>query len=356
MRLSKVDEQTLYQAPAGWLKSAVDILRTAGIEVMAPTEIESGVVDFTTVNSSDVIVTSYGNVRLGLKRLFFPITEVLLEFEKQEDGDVQITPRPVVSPSEVVVMGSRPCDVAALEAIDKVFQWDYEDVRYMARRKRTTLVSFACSKPDTECFCTSVGGSPHGSLQSDVLVFHGDDGKALMKVYTAKGKKFIERLGDVVQPAPAGTILPTPPDIQSKFDPEKVKSWLDENFESDFWTEISLKCLGCGTCTFLCPTCHCFDIVDEANWKCGQRRQNWDYCSHPMFTKHASGHNPRTLQAARYRQRLMHKFKYFSERFGQIACVGCGRCIKACSVGQNIINNLTYIESKWKGGSGSDGR
>ena len=74
MRLSKVDEQTLYQAPAGWLKSAVDILRTAGIEVMAPTETESGVVDFTTVNSSDVIVTSYGNVRLGLKRLFFPIT------------------------------------------------------------------------------------------------------------------------------------------------------------------------------------------------------------------------------------------------------------------------------------------
>jgi ferredoxin len=244
--------------------------------------------------------------------------------------------------------------VAALEVIDKVFRWDYDDLRYSARRERTTLVSFACTKPDPECFCTSVGGSPHGSLQSDILVFLGDDGEALMQVYTTKGEKYIERLGSVVRPAPAVTKLPAPPELQSKFDPEKVKSWLDENFENDFWTEISLKCLGCGACTFLCPACHCFDIVDEANWRRGQRRRNWDCCSYPLFTKHASGHNPRPNQAARCRQRVMHKFKYFPERFGQIACVGCGRCIKACYVGQNVVNILTDIESKSKGGNGSD--
>jgi ferredoxin len=340
-----VDEQTLYQAPAGWLKSVVDVLCAAGVEVIAPTETKPGVVDLSTVDSSEAIVLNYGNLRLPLKRLFFPITEVLLEFENQEDGDVDACPGPLVSSDKVVVMGCRPCGAAAMEAIDKVFRWDYDDVRYSARRQRTTLVSFACTKPDPECFCTSVGGSPQGSQQSDVLVFLGDDGEALMQVYTAKGEKFIERLGNVVQPAPAGTKLPTPPELQSKFNPEKVKSWLDRNFENDFWTEISLKCLGCGACTLLCPTCHCFDIVDEANWKRGQRRRNWDCCSHPLFTKHASGYNPRPNQAARCRQRVMHKFKYFPERFGQIACVGCGRCIRACYVD---------IESKWKGGNDSN--
>jgi ferredoxin len=199
-----------------------------------------------------------------------------------------------------------------------------------------------------------VGGSPHSTRQSDVLVFLGDDGQALMQVCSDKGAKFIDQLGNVVKPAPTGTKLPTLPEVKVKFEPEKIKTWLDENFENDFWTDISLKCLGCGTCSFLCPTCHCFDIVDEANWRSGQRRRNWDYCSHPMFTKHASGHNPRPDQASRCRQRVMHKFKYFPERFGQIACVGCGRCIRACCVGQNLVSILTDIETKAKGGNGSD--
>ncbi len=175
-----------------------------------------------------------------------------------------------------------------------------------------------------------------------------------MQVCSDKGAKLINQLGDVVKRAPAGTKLPAPPEVKVKFDPEKIKTWLDENFENDFWTDISLKCLGCGACSFLCPTCHCFDIVDEANWRSGQRRRNWDCCSHPMFTKHASGHNPRPDQASRCRQRVMHKFKYFPERFGQIACVGCGRCGRACCVGQNIVGILADIESKANEGNGSD--
>ncbi|MBL7185489.1 MAG: 4Fe-4S dicluster domain-containing protein, partial [Phycisphaerae bacterium] len=272
----------------------------------------------------------------------------------QPEGDVDVKSEPLVPSTEVVVMGARPCGVAALEALDKVFHWDYDDVRYSARRERTTLISFACTKPGPQCFCTSVGGSPHNTVQSDVLVFLGDDGQALMQVCSDRGAKFIDQLGDVAKPAPAGTKLPTVPEVKEKFDPEKIKTWLDESFESDFWTDISLKCLGCGVCSFLCPTCHCFDIVDEANWQSGQRRRNWDCCSHPMFTKHASGHNPRPDQASRCRQRVMHKFKYFPERFGQIACVGCGRCTRACCVGQNLVSILTDIESKAKGGDNAD--
>lgn len=224
MRSTKVDEQTLYQATAGWLKSAVDILQAAGVEVIAPVETDPGVVELAAVNSSEEIVLDYANVRLPLKRLFFPVTEVLLEYENQPDGDVLMESEPLASPkSEVVVLGARPCGVAALEALDKVFHWDYDDVRYSARRERTTLISFACTKPDLRCFCTSVGGSPHNTEQSDVLVFLGDDGQALMQVCSDKGAKFIEQLRDVVKPAPTGIKLPAPPEVKAKSTPKRLR-------------------------------------------------------------------------------------------------------------------------------------
>ena len=170
-----------------------------------------------------------------------------------------------------------------------------------------------------------------------------------MQVNTDKGKRFIERLGNAVSPSAEGTEPPEPVELEQKFELENVKAWLDESFESEFWAEDSFRCLGCGTCTYLCPTCHCFDIVDESTWNRGQRRRNWDCCSFAQFTRHASGHNPRPIQETRYRQRLMHKFKYFPERFGRVACVGCGRCLKNCGVGQNILVTLSQIESMQKG-------
>ena len=340
-------ERELYQASKGWLKSTVDALCAAGIEVVAPTETEQGV-ELASVSSSEAVILPDGKVPLPLKRFFMPPTEVLLDFEKHDDGEVDVVPALQSASGDVVIIGSRPCDAAALEVLDKVFHWDYDDLLYRARRERTTVVTLACTEPSPECFCTSVGGSPHDVRQSDVLVFvfGRDPDGALMQVLTAKGQKFIERLGDVVGPVSDGAQAPSVPELQTKFDPEKGKQWLDENFESDFWTENSLACLGCGACSYLCPTCHCFDIVDEAAWNRGQRRRNWDCCSFALFTQHASGHNPRPNQAARYRQRIMHKFKYFPERFGQIACVGCGRCIRTCGVGQNLIAAMADIESR----------
>jgi ferredoxin len=315
------------------------------VRVVAPVEVEPGVVDLAAVESAGDIALDYQNVRLPLKRVFFPITEVLLEYANAGDGDVDVRPAPIPA-GDVVVIGGRPCGAAATEAMDKVFHWDYDDVRYSARRERTTLVTFACKQPAPECFCTSVGGSPHGKGQSDVLVYLGDDDQALMEVFTEKGQRFIDAIGDAVRPAPADTAPPDPPQIESKFDAEKVKAWLDDNFESDFWTDVALKCLGCGACSYLCPTCHCFDIVDEGSWNHGRRLRNWDCCSFSLFTEHASGHNPRPKQSARCRQRVMHKFKYYPERFGSIACVGCGRCIRVCGAGQNVVSILTEIESK----------
>ncbi len=177
-----------------------------------------------------------------------------------------------------------------------------------------------------------------------MLVLPGADGGVLMQVNTEKGQAFVEKLG--LKAAPADAKPAAAPEVDARFDPEKVKAWLDGNFDSDYWDEISLRCLGCGACSYLCPTCHCFDIVDETTWKGGERRRNWDCCSFGLFTKHASGHNPRAEQAARCRQRVMHKFKYFPERFGTLACVGCGRCVRACGVGQGLPTVLAGIPAE----------
>jgi ferredoxin len=289
-------------------------------------------------------------VHLPLKRLFFPETEVLLTYDRKADGDIDLHPSAEGPERERVVIGCRPCDVAALEAIDRVFAWDYDDVPYRQQRDRTTIVTFACAEPDGHCFCTSFGGSPHGEAGSDVLAFVADDGSAILKALTEKGRALMERLGDLVQPADDAEI-PAPPEVQPIVDPEKIKAWLDDNFESDLWADVTLSCLGCGACSYLCPTCHCFDIVDEATWIRGERRRNWDCCSYSLFTRHASGHNPRDSQPARCRQRVMHKFKYFPERFGCLACVGCGRCVRTCGVGLSLVRVLEKIQTQTEVGA-----
>ncbi|MBM4035818.1 MAG: heterodisulfide reductase subunit A [Planctomycetes bacterium] len=334
--MSTTPATRLFQAPPGWPAAAADKLRAAALEVVdcgLESEIE---------NQESKIAS------LPLKRLFFPETEVILEFD---DGSAKGLSLRVPEPpaTERVVLGCRPCDAAALAALDQVFEWDYDDVRYRRHRGRTTVVAFACTEPDAACFCTSVGGSPHGEAGSDALAFPTKDGGALIKPLTDKGIKLIERLDGIVEPAPAGTTLPEPPAVAPKFDVERVKPWLDAHFEDPFWTEATLACLGCGACSYLCPTCHCFDIVDEATWNRGERRRNWDSCSFSLFTLHASGHNPRPTQAARYRQRVMHKFKYFPDRFGRLACVGCGRCVRTCGAGQSLLNVLGAIEAKGSG-------
>lgn len=341
-----MDEQNIYQASTDWLSSAVQALGGAGIDVIAPVQNESGMMELARVSSATAIVLDLASASFPLKRMFLPISEVLMDYEKDEDGQVNVQSNGHAAGKETVLLGCRPCDAAALDILDQVFEWDYRDAPYCSRRKRTTVVSFACTEPGPNCFCTSVGGSPHGNRTSDVVVFPNGDNGVLLQVHTEGGKKFIERLGDTLQPAPAGTELPSPPELKHKFEPEKVKVWLDGNFDSDFWLDDSLSCLGCGSCSFLCPTCHCFDIVDEGTWNRGQRRRNWDCCSFDLFTQHSSGHNPRPNRASRHRQRLMHKFKYFPERFGMVGCVGCGRCMKNCGVGQDLVESLQKIQAR----------
>lgn len=170
-----------------------------------------------------------------------------------------------------------------------------------------------------------------------LLIGVSKKGEELIKDLKEADDKQIEKMAKVKEKAMEA--INTDPMIG------KVKEELDRNFDDPIWDKIHLKCLGCGVCTYLCPTCHCFDIVDEEMKGKGVRIRIWDSCMFPLFTLHTSGHNPRKSPKERMRNRIMHKFKYFVDNFGDVACVGCGRCIQNCPVNFDIREVIREITS-----------
>jgi sulfhydrogenase subunit beta (sulfur reductase) len=134
--------------------------------------------------------------------------------------------------------------------------------------------------------------------------------------------------------------------ITHRIDTGRLKQLLDSADSHPVWEDLSLACVNCGACTFVCPTCHCFDITDETRKGKGARLRVWDTCQFCLYSQHASGHNPRQTSVSRFRNRAMDKFKYTVDMIGEVSCVGCGRCIRECPAGIDIretVEKLTAV-------------
>ncbi|RQW77901.1 MAG: heterodisulfide reductase subunit A [Geobacter sp.] len=295
-----------------------------------------------------------GLPRRSAKETFFPLCENILSFAKDKEG-VKVSDIDPASFPETVLIGARPCDAAAPGILDAVFSWDYHDEFYLARRRKSTIIGLACTTADDACFCGAVGLSPGDPAGSDLFLTPLAGGGFACQTVTEKGEVLLARYPQLFAETATVTSLPQARPQGGKLDLTKIKSWLDGNFENPLWEEIAAICAGCGSCAFLCPACHCFDIVDEGTETRGVRRKHWDACGFGKFTDHASGHNPRDVQNKRYRNRIMHKFKYYHDKFGKTLCTGCGRCIRACPVGIDIAAILTAIGTGDQGpGTGKD--
>lgn len=282
---------------------------------------------------------------LSPKQFFFPKTETLFYYKKTQK-DVEIIDNKEIS-TKTAIFGVKPCDAALTGILSKVFNWDYKDEFFNKKVENTVLIGMKCGYFDEDCFCTSVGLSPESEAGSDLFLTPLEDESFLAKAITEKGINFAKEFSKYFAPISGANykILEMTNKIEKKFDPAKVKVWLDSNFENEYWEGLGDMCLGCAQCAYVCPTCHCFDIVDENyDYMTGRRVKNWDCCQYTMFTKHASGHNPRENQSDRYRQRVMHKFKYYPDRFETVLCTGCGRCVRGCGIGMNIGVVLQQID------------
>lgn len=324
------------------------VLIGSGRRVIAPAG-DGGLVLFRTIRAADEVrVDGFGNTRWSPKEHLFPRSEPLFTY-RMLGKQVAIEPPPP-DREEQVLFGVRPCDAAGLARLDEMFTSPQPDELYAERRARTAVVTLACDSARSECFCTAVGGSPAGTEGADVQMMRLN-GCWLVRALTPKGFEVVEpAAGD--WPAAGERDWEAAAEVWQRVEAAIGRGSLSADvpvalagaFDRPLWDLVAERCLGCGICAYVCPSCSCFDIADEANAHCGTRCRSWDTCGLASFTKHASGHNPRATQPARYRQRVLHKFAYFPlEHENRFMCVGCGRCVALCPVGLDVHRSVETL-------------
>jgi len=302
--------------------------------VFAPVE-RDGLLNFEPLRRAEDARLDFANSKRPPKEILFPRSETLFSYE---NGKVTSVPLPQ---EQTVVLGIRPCDAASLLLLDVVFDTpECEDPYYVRRRQNTVLIGLGCNRPQPTCFCTALGRGPFATEGLDLLFT--DIGESyVVESITDRGEELLASHGQFRDATAAeldiaAGLAANAAKAISGPNIEGIKEKLDAMYDDGFWNELAQRCLGCAVCSYLCPTCHCFDIVDEAVNGNGRRVRNWDTCQFSQFTAHASGHNPRPSSKERMRQRVMHKFRYFVANHGQVACVGCGRCVRECPVNLDI--------------------
>jgi ferredoxin len=274
----------------------------------------------------------------SIKEFFFPRRQEL--YEQRPEG---IIPPTAAEDKQRLLLFARACDVRALSVLDRVFMGEVQDESYGKARRNTTIVGLHCLQPDRHCFCTSLGGGPFATEGMDVALTPLGGERFAARAFSDKGQTLLASLGgkqagetdrkaaEQLQKAAEAEIRRSieVPDLQT----------MAGRFESSYWTEVSRSCLACGICSYLCPTCHCFDIVDEGYL----RLRCWDTCSSDTFTRMATGEDHRKRKSSRYRQRIFHKFSYFKENFDTYSCVGCGRCTRHCPVKIDIVEIVNAV-------------
>ena len=310
-------------------------------KVMAPVK-KAKLVEFQYISSFDEMTDDYILTTQSAKSVAFPRYEKYLDYSTSKKG-VRLKDTDINAIPEVMLIGVRPCDANGFSSLDAIFGWDYKDELYLEKYKKTTVIGISCHKSDAYCFCTSVGGHPGSTKGSDILLTKLSNGDFLAEIITEKGQKVLTSYPDFFEAPSTEEKDKNLAVVEVKFDVNKITSNLAAYFENPLWIDQSLRCIGCGACAYVCPTCACFDIQDEYNLKFGNRTRCWDSCGYSMFTIHTSGHNPRVVQSQRWRQRVMHKFSYMPDRLNVVGCVGCGRCSRACPVDMNLSEHLVNI-------------
>jgi len=321
----------------------LDALREKWYSIWAPQDVGGGV-EFRPLEDVSRLVLNHANSRLSPKDLVFPQSERMFVFstDRKREGAFILKEVPGEDNAQLV-FGIRPCDARAFDLLDKVFlsQGTEKDPYYLRKRKSTILIGLGCNEPCSTCFCHWTGGAPFSTEGLDLLATELEDA-FIIKTVSKEGEALLEGMGyldaDQEDVAKAEAIAEAALASMGKpLESRRIKErQLMEVFDDPYWETAHETCIKCGVCTYLCPTCSCFDIQDEVRRDCGFRCRNWDTCMFGLTTQHASGHNPRPTGKERFRQRFMHKLKYFQDDFDVIMCVGCGRCVQSCPVNIDI--------------------
>ncbi len=319
----------------------------AGAQVIAPRALHGGDIAYDVVERPDQVAWDYSSTINPLKRFLFPQADELLRWRRTGDDGLQL--KPAYDETARIFLAVRPCDVSGVLFLDRVFQRDPEDVYYMTRRQQSALISLTCSEPAENCFCVCADAGPFLETGFDLqLTALGDE--CLVEVGTEKGRGLVVEAEELFASAPDEIIRARrdlEKETEARFAEHKayfaaaLRKVTFNRVPDELWDDMADRCIECGGCSFVCPTCTCFLTADWQNDEEGHRERIWDSCLYECYTLEASGHNPRAQRKHRVKARFFHKLSYqFARELGTHGCVGCGRCITAC-LGSNDMPAVT---------------
>lgn len=299
---------------------------------------------FGPINKASELQLDYRTTILPPKKLLHKPFETMFHFTT--DGDIKEKQK---DEEKQVLLGVHPCDVNAIAVLDKAYMGEYPDPYYQEKRKNTIIIALNCNTMGETCFCSLFGTGPALESKYDILMTDLEN-EYLLEAGSKPGYDILEKLGVSAASSNAVAEKQNKVSILMKKMPKPISAeglskLLEKSFRHPIWDKLAKECLACGSCTMVCPTCFCYNVIDQIDLdiKNGQRQRVWDSCMMLEFGKVAMGGNFRKDRDARIKQRIYHKMKYMSEQFGMPGCVGCGRCIKTCIKKidpRKIINEL----------------
>jgi len=311
-----------------WVDACIKSQRVYGVQAK-----EDRFVFAPLVNAGDLRL-DYDVTILPPKKYFQPPRETLLRFDRKEGFKSVFDNKPFV------LFGVHPYDMVAISQMDKLFSQDQSDIQYITRREKATIVACDVQNASKDVFAGCMGTASVNE-GFDILITKIDD-DYLVDIRTDKGQTLAETIMDaedaddvsiklrkLVWADNAELLQKHKLDVRT----DVLPKLLERSYDHPVWEEMSERCYSCGSCNLVCPTCYCFDVREDVEWNLqkGERFRVWDGCLLAAFARVAGNHNFRGNLADRFRHRYYRKGKYVPEKIGEVACVGCGRCIRACT-------------------------
>lgn len=287
----------------------------------------------------------YNRTILPPKKYFLPPREALFRYEEGKG----YLPCQDGLEDKIVLFAVHACDIYALNILDQVFGGKYPDPYYQSRRKHVAIIGIDCT-PDEHCFCRSMRAE---FVEQGFDLFLSDIGDYFLTfVGTARGDDMVLATGPLFEAVTREDI-----DEYKRRSSEKRQAFrldidirdlpriFEMEYQAEIWDELGQRCLSCGACSMVCPTCYCYDVIDEIELgsRNGKRTRYWDSC---LFSTHAlvaGGENFRESRSSRIKFRFYHKQRGFVAEYGRPSCVGCGRCIEVCPVKIDIIEVINKL-------------